>query len=350
MTRRLAAAYRGVVCDLDGVVYRGESAIPRAVAALEGLRPHAGVVFATNNASRTVAEVTDQLVRLGLTEPVVCSSAQAAARLLAADCPNGARVLVVGGPGLIEAVQDVGLTVVQQAADEPEAVVQGWGRNVSVALLAEAAIAIGRGARWVATNTDLTLPTAAGLVPGNGTLVAAVAAATGRHPEVVGKPNPPLLAAALDLLQVPASQALAVGDRLDTDIAGAQAVGTDSLWVLTGVHGWSDLATASVTPTYAVPDLSALHRGYPIVQRRQDGWCWEGRCVVRVEPDHDAGLQEAALRGLDDDRAADVVSAVGLIAISELRGRAGGGGGAVAAMTLAARLDAWFAGRVGRSQ
>ena len=151
-------------------------------------------------------------------------------------------------------------------------VLQGWGWEVSLRDLAAACGAIADGAVWVATNTDLTLPVEGGFIPGNGTLVGAVATASGTEPIVVGKPHAPLYEHAAEVLGIPAARALAIGDRLDTDIAGAAAAGMDSVWVLTGVHGFRELARSSTVPTVALASLSGLHHPRIDVCRAGDTW------------------------------------------------------------------------------
>jgi ribonucleotide monophosphatase NagD (HAD superfamily) len=152
-------------------------------------------------------------------------------------------VLPVGGEGLREALRAVGGELVASADDEPAAVVQGFAAELRYADLAEAALAVARGAWWVATNADLTLPTDRGLLPGNGALVGAVATAAGRGPDAVaGKPERALLAEALR--RTGATCPLMVGDRFDTDIEGAVRGGVDSLWVSTGVASGADLVRA----------------------------------------------------------------------------------------------------------
>lgn len=290
-TAALVAGYRGIVCDLDGVVYRGADAVPYAVEALTRARAERPIVYATNNASRTAATVAAQLVGLGLSvhPHEVVTSAQAGACRLAADLGAGALVLVVGGAGVSEAVSGAGLTPRTAAEPGIRAVLQGYGPQVSAADLAEAAFAVAGGATWVATNTDRTLPTERGIAPGNGTLVAAVATATGATPIVVGKPYPPLYHLAADVLGTRPAETLAIGDRLDTDIAGATRTGMDSAWVLTGVDGLVELAASAATPTYALLDLSELHHGYR-VDRVDGGWVCDGVRVcrapggVRVDP------------------------------------------------------------------
>lgn len=258
----LASRYDLVVLDLDGVVYVGTQAVPGAPGAIQAL-VDAGtpVAYATNNASRRVAEVATLLVSLGVParpEEVV-TSARAAAELLAGQLPPGAAVLPVGAPALREELAAVGLSPVADAQGKPVVVVQGYGPEVGWAALAEACIAIRAGARWVATNTDATMPSPRGPVPGNGAMVAALATALGRRPDtVIGKPEPGLLTAAAKLRG--AQRVLVVGDRLDTDIEGARKAGMESLLVLTGVTTPAELLAApdDRRPTHVAADLAAL--------------------------------------------------------------------------------------------
>ncbi len=304
----LLDGYDGIVCDLDGVVYRGAQAVPHAVEALTRARARMGIVYATNNASRTVRTITTQMASVGLTVRAdeVVTTALAGAALLAQELPAGATVLAVGGDGVVEALQFVGFHAVRTAQPEVAAVLQGYGGQVTANDLGEASLAVGAGARWVATNTDRTLPIDRGIIPGNGTLVAAVATATGLEPVVVGKPFPPLYAQAAHVLGTPLDRTLAVGDRLETDIVGAQATGLDSVWVLTGVHGVTDLALGSATPTYAVLTLDELHEPYVAVQRAAEGWRYErvlvgqnlGELVVELDsvPAESAEARRGVLR------------------------------------------------------
>jgi HAD superfamily hydrolase (TIGR01450 family) len=242
---------RALVCDLDGVVYRGPSAVPFAVDVLR--RVGVPVVYATNNASRTPAEVVAKLRGLGLDVSVeqVVTSAQAGAAALARRCPGG-RVLAVGGEGVGRALVEVGLVPVTHA-DEVDAVLQGYGPAVCAADLGQVAYAVAEGAWWVATNTDASIPDDRGVVPGNGALVGAVEMALGRGPDrVVGKPHPDLYLLAVERLGVPAEHILAVGDRLDTDIEGAVTAGLPAALVLTGVDS-RDRALAA--PESRRPDL-----------------------------------------------------------------------------------------------
>jgi len=260
--------------DLDGVVYLGGSAVPGATDALtQARRRGMRLAFVTNNASRTPSAIAAQLNRLGVPAETaeVVTSAQAAARLLAERLPAGAPVLVVGGMGLRIAVRERGLRPVSTALDRPAAVVQGYGPGIDYSLLAEGELAVRAGAWFVASNADLTLPTARGLQPGNGSLVQVIATATGEQPVVAGKPEPPLHAEAVE--RTGAKRPLVVGDRLDTDIEGAVRVGADSLLVFTGVSQPADavLAPAHRRPSYLAHDLSGLLEPQPEVSADGSG-------------------------------------------------------------------------------
>jgi HAD superfamily hydrolase (TIGR01450 family) len=257
----LAALYDTALLDLDGVVYRGADAVPHAVASLvaaedAGMR----LAYVTNNASRTPAAVASHLRELGLPASAedVVTAAQAVARLIAEQVPEGARVLVIGGEGLRQALLEHRLVLVSSAEDDPAAVVQGYRPDTAWKDLAEAAYAIERGVPWFAANTDRTMPTARGIAPGNGALVGAVAAATGTWPTVAGKPEPALHRETM--IRTNAKRPLVVGDRLDTDIEGANRAGVDSLLVLTGVTRLQDLKDAPEKhqPTYLAQDLRGL--------------------------------------------------------------------------------------------
>lgn len=254
----LAHEHDCLLLDLDGTVFRGHEATVGAVETLATAR--ARCLYVTNNASRGPAEVAQHLHALGFAaEPDdVVTSAQSAANLLAAQLRPGAIVLVVGTGALAAEVMRVGLKPVRQWSDGPVAVVQGHSPQTGWPDLAEAALAIRSGALWVAANVDLTLPSERGLLPGNGSMVAALRAATGREPQVAGKPQPTLLNDALARGQF--HTPLVVGDRLDTDIAGANAAGLPSLLVLTGVSTAEDVIRAAAweRPDYVAADLRSL--------------------------------------------------------------------------------------------
>lgn len=274
----LLSRYDALVCDLDGVIYRGPEPVPYAIESVEAAGG-AGVkvAYATNNASRPPAEVAEHLRELGLTadDSAVINSSMAGADHLARHLHEGATVLAVGGDGVRLALSDKGFRVVTGLkSEQPAAVLQGYGPKVTAQDLAHVAYAVQRGARWVATNTDRTLPTAQGTAPGNGALIGAVREAVDVDPEVVGKPGPLMYTMAAARLGSSAARTLGIGDRLETDVAGAHAAGMDCLHVLTGVHGPTDLiaAPADLRPRYVADDLRALHDPYDEPRRRDDGW------------------------------------------------------------------------------
>jgi glycerol-1-phosphatase len=257
--------YDLVIFDLDGVVFLGHEPIDGAVAAINSLvaagKP---VAYATNNASRRADDVAALLVSLGIhaTAAEVITSAQASATILAERLAPGDPVLIVGGPALRDEIGDVGLTPVTTAEDRPRAVVQGYAPDVGWTQLAEACVAIRNGATWIATNADRTLPSPRGELPGNGSLVAVLTTALDRQPDlIVGKPSPRLFVTAAE--RVSATCPLVVGDRLDTDIAGAVEAGMDSLLVLTGVATPADVLVAPVRsrPTWIAANLRGLTGG-----------------------------------------------------------------------------------------
>ncbi len=301
----LAARHDVALLDLDGVVYVGPTAVDGAVALLDSARRLGmRLGYITNNASRTPATVAAHLRDLGLTldDGDVVTSAQAAARMVAARVPAGARVLVVGGEGLVRALGEHGLRAVGSLDDQPAAVVQGFAPTVGWAQLAEGAYAVAAGLPWIASNLDRTVPTARGRAPGNGTLVAAVAAATGAEPLVAGKPEPALLEESV--LRMEATDPLMVGDRLDTDISGAVRYGMPSLLVLTGVTSLDQLCRAvpEERPDYVAPDLSGLLVPHPSVQVDEgQSSCagWTARVVDgRIQVDGPADSEDAGVGAL----------------------------------------------------
>ncbi len=291
----LCQHYDTALLDLDGVVYLGGAPVPGAAKALDqageaGMR----LAFVTNNASRSPSAIAAQLTGLGVTASAadIVTSAQAAARLLAGRLPAGAPVLVIGGIGLRVALRERGLRPVSTAAEHPAAVVQGYAPDISYSLLAEGALAVRAGALYVASNADSTLPTTRGPQPGNGSLVAVIATATGRQPVVAGKPEPPLHAEAV--ARTGARRPLVVGDRLDTDIEGAVRGHADSLLVLTGVTSAAQAvqAPAGQRPCYLAADLSGLLEPHPGVNAADGGFRCGGWTARRGPGGQDgAGLE-----------------------------------------------------------
>lgn len=256
-----------LLLDLDGTLMHGSRPIPFAAEAVTTARSRGlHVVFATNNASRTPQQAAEHLATVGVdAQPgEFVTSPQVASRLLAERLDPGAEVLVVGGPSLADEIRTAGLHPVGVDSDSVVAVVQGWSPDLDWPRLAEGAYAIRRGALWMATNVDATLPTERGLAPGNGSMVAALRHATGVEPDVAGKPEPGMFTVAAN--DVGSRSPLVVGDRLDTDIEGANRAGMDSLLVLTGVDSIATALHADPVrrPTHIFADLSHLTDPCPL--------------------------------------------------------------------------------------
>jgi glycerol 3-phosphatase-2 len=299
--KTIAQEYECLLIDLDGTVFRGASPTPGAVRSLDEV--HGRKLFVTNNASRSADQVAAHLRELGFTATGadVVTSAQSAAHLLAGQLSPESPVLIVGTEALANEIATVGLRPVRRYDDDPVAVVQGLSTTIGWPDLAEAALAIRAGALWVAANVDPTLPTERGLLPGNGSLVAALRAATDAEPRVAGKPAPQLFQDAVARGDFRAS--LVVGDRLDTDIEGANAAKLPSLMVLTGVNTARDAVYAEPArrPTFIGHDLRSLHQdGEQLAVGPQPGW--------RVEVDDRAVTVGAT--GADDGDGLSIVRAV----------------------------------------
>ncbi|MDK7179656.1 HAD-IIA family hydrolase [Corynebacterium riegelii] len=254
----LQDTYDALLLDLDGTVWEGGDAIEHAVEAINA----AGVpaVYITNNASRSAAEVAQMLRAIGLQaqDNDVLTSAQAALGLAEEHLSPGDPVLVLGAPSFRDLVANAGYRVVDSADENPKVVLHGHNPETGWHQLSEAALSIARGAVYLASNLDTTLPMQRGLMVGNGSMVAAVTSATGVTPRAAGKPEPAMFLQAASALG--AKRPLAVGDRMDTDIAGAVAAGIPALHVLTGVSGPLALIEApkELRPTFIAEDMRAL--------------------------------------------------------------------------------------------
>ena len=259
-----------LLADLDGVVYAGQTAIAHAVESITAAANGRRIGYITNNASRTAASVAEHLCELGLEVVAhdVVTSPHAAVKLLADLVEPRSTILVIGGVGLTSVVAAAGFIVTDSAQDAPAAVIQGFSPDLGWAHLAEAAFALardaaGNGIPWVATNTDWTIPVARGIAPGNGTLVSAVHQAVGILPIVAGKPEVAIFDEAVR--RFGSVSPLFLGDRLDTDILGANRAGMNSVLVFTGIDGPKQLLAADKNsrPTFIVGDLRELHEPYP---------------------------------------------------------------------------------------
>lgn len=254
----IADRYDAILFDLDGVLYRGAEPVPAAAESLARLRAIGkAIVFVTNNSGRTPGAVVERLRSVGVQarhDDVETSALTTAAML---SRRGTGRAFVVGEDGLVEALTQAGIHVVRGEPERVDVVVVGWDRSADYAKLRTASVLVQRGASLVATNPDASFPAEDGTKwPGAGALLAAIETTTGTRGEVIGKPHPPLLLAALE--RAGGGRPLLVGDRLDTDIAGAARLGWDSMLVLTGIDGREQVARSSVQPTYVAEDLSEL--------------------------------------------------------------------------------------------
>ncbi|WP_043502018.1 HAD-IIA family hydrolase [Georgenia sp. SUBG003] len=283
--RPLASVYDVALMDLDGVCYRGAEPVDHADEGVAGARALGQrMMFVTNNAAREPQTVADQLTSLGIPTQAheVMTSSQAAAAILGAELPAGSLVLPVGGAGLRTALLEAGFRLAETAADGPVAVVQGFSPDLGWRELTEAAFAVRAGARYVATNLDATLPMERGMAVGNGSLVAAVTNATGVVPVSAGKPQPEIFRQAT--AKAGGTRPIAVGDRLNTDLAGARAAGIPGLHVLTGVSDARDviLAVPGERPSYLAVDLRDLNEPHPAPVEDPDGWWRCGAAAARL--------------------------------------------------------------------
>jgi 4-nitrophenyl phosphatase len=256
----MLSRYKGFLLDIDGVLLRGGRALPGAKDALATLRKLGPVLLLTNNSTKSRAGTAKRLSEAGI--PVerneVLPSSYVAAQFLRRRF-GSVRFWYIGEEGILEEMRAAGHTLV--SAEEAEWIVVGMDRSLTYEKLAQALRALLRGARLLATNEDPTFPTPEGLVPGAGAVVGALRG-MGFPPEiVVGKPSPISFQVALEVLGLGPSEVLMIGDRLDTDIAGAQALGMDTALVLSGVTKPEDLKEARIRPTYVACDLLELVAG-----------------------------------------------------------------------------------------
>jgi 4-nitrophenyl phosphatase len=258
---------RGFILDMDGVLWEGDSPLPGMPQFLAFLRSKAkSLLLATNNASLTPDQYVEKLARMGATvrREEILTSALASAEYLRQTIPAGTRVFVIGEDGLRQALESAGFQIATDDDVDVPVVICGMDRRLTWKKLANATINLRRGARFVGTNPDTTFPTERGIAHGNGAILAALTTASGVQPTIIGKPYPPLFQMALSRMGLPLDAVAAVGDRLETDILGAQNAAISSILVLTGVTSASELASSPIQPTWKfrdLPDLqSALER------------------------------------------------------------------------------------------
>ncbi len=240
---------RGVVLDMDGVLWRDDVPLPGLVGFFELLRANnIGFTLATNNSYKTPAAYLAKLEKMGVIgvdESLIITSATATADYMRQHYPAGTKVYIVGGNGLNEALSSAGYLIVEEGAG---VVVAGIDPQLTYEKLKRATFQIRAGADFIGTNPDKTLPTPEGLTPGAGSVLAAIATATDRQPIVIGKPDTPMLETALRILGTAPENTLMVGDRLDTDILGGQRVGMKTAFVLSGVSTREDITLTGIVP------------------------------------------------------------------------------------------------------
>ncbi|GIV04999.1 MAG: sugar-phosphatase [Fimbriimonadales bacterium] len=260
----LASRFETFVFDLDGVVYRGKQPLPHAIEVLNLLQDSGRqVFFLTNNSGATRQQYAEKLQAMGVEAhpEQFITSGWATALYLQRALEQGARLFVVGEPGLKQELCAAGFEVVESVEPNlPAAVVVGIDRTFNYERLAQAQYAILNGAWFIATNADATYPAEDRLLPGAGAIVAAIATATGHKPRIIGKPNPQILQPYIERGQIRPEQTLLVGDRLDTDIALANLLHIPCALVLTGVSTREDVACAPLEqlPQWVLNDLGDL--------------------------------------------------------------------------------------------
>jgi 4-nitrophenyl phosphatase len=257
---------RGLILDMDGVLWEGDSPLPGMAELFRFLRERGiRLILATNNASKTPAQYQEKLARMGVAvaREEILTSAIATAEYLHSEARPGDRAFIIGEDGLIQAVRSAGVEIAAPDDVHAQFVVVGMDRTLSWKKLGTATINIHNGARFIGTNGDLTFPTERGITHGNGAILAALSAASGVRPKIIGKPQPMILTMAVRRLSLPKSRVIAVGDRLETDILGARKAGLRSVLVMTGVTRKSDLKRSRIRPTWVVNDLPALLQAWP---------------------------------------------------------------------------------------
>lgn len=250
---------RAVISDMDGVLWQGDRALPGLIEFFDLLAAR-GIPYmlATNNSSKTRADYVNKLATLGVRdvpqERIITSGTATAAYLLT-HYPTDTPIHVFGSDSLRYVVREAGYRLTDE--DDARVVVAGLDWELSYPKLRRAAYLIRQGADYIGTNPDTTYPTPDGPVPGTGSLLAALTAATGRQPVLMGKPYPPMYEAALLALDTPAHQTLMIGDRIDTDITGAAALGLQTALVLTGISSLEDV-NGTTPPDGVYPGLPDL--------------------------------------------------------------------------------------------
>jgi 4-nitrophenyl phosphatase len=251
-----------LIMDMDGVLYRGDEAIPGAGEFFAFLRArHLCFILATNNSTRTARRYVDKLAQMGVEVALseILTSSQATAMYLETLAPSGTKVYVIGEEGLETAVREKGYII---SEDDAEFVVVGMDRRLTYEKLKVATLLIRRGARFIGSNPDTTLPTEEGFIPGNGATLAALEVSTGVAPIIIGKPERTVFELALAKLGGSQENTAIVGDRLDTDILGGHNAGLTTILVLSGATNRQDVDSALAKPDLVFEDIRHLHEAW----------------------------------------------------------------------------------------
>jgi 4-nitrophenyl phosphatase len=240
-----------LIIDMDGVLYHGDRPLPMLCEFFAFLRERPiPFILATNNSTRTPQEYADKLARMGVqvSPGEILVSGQATARFLARKYPGGTRVHVFGMPALKQAMTDEGFILADQGV---QLVVASMDRDITFEKLKRATLLIRGGARFIATNLDPTNPSEEGLIPGTGSMIVAIEAASGVKPQAIGKPEPTMYELAMEQMGACPETTAAIGDRVDTDILGGKRAGLITICVLSGS---SDRAEAEAIETDMIFD------------------------------------------------------------------------------------------------
>jgi 4-nitrophenyl phosphatase len=265
------ARVRSLIIDMDGVLYRGNTPIPGAGEFLRFLdQVKIRFVLLTNNSTLTAAQYATKLavMGIGVEEDQILTSAQATALYLAAVAPPGTRIYAIGEDGVHTELQECGFEL--QDGPDVAYVVVGFDRHLTYRKIATASLAIRAGAKFIGTNPDKTFPSELGQLPGNGAALAAIEAASGTAPLIIGKPQPAIFELALQKLEAEREGAAMVGDRLDTDILGGHALGLTTILLLSGVTQAEQLTKASSVPDFVYQDVATLHRAWQAAVAERD--------------------------------------------------------------------------------
>lgn len=252
---------KGLILDMDGVLWRHNEPIGDLPAIFKAIQDQGlKVILATNNGTKTVDEFFTKINGFGVTlaDWQIISAAQATAIYLAEKYPNGCTVYAVGTPSLTKILEDAGLTVVSECSEKVQAVVVAMDTGLTYEKIKNAELLVRGGCEFIGTNPDVTYPSPEGLIPGAGTVIGAIEIASGQKATIIGKPEPLLYQMALRRLGLEPEETLGIGDRLETDIVGAQAAGIRSAFVLTGASTLEQAQQMTPPPDLIANNLSEL--------------------------------------------------------------------------------------------